>query len=458
MESMNHNNIFHPFPPSFFNALTGMNRELIQLSLTALYAKTSFGTSYTMTYDAACEVIEEILSDHNFEVESDEEKLNNDHDKALFILRRLRNCGWITDEIGENYERYLHVQDYAVELLHTIKRLSDGETEEYSGYIYTIYQLLKSADPLNGDIALERVASNTEDLFRQLASLNTNIKKYIQRLLDQETKENLQALMGMLLKEYQEGIVDRAYYNLTTRDNPEKFREYILTRIALIREDSMLMDSMARQRMERKAVGYEESYNRILSQLEYVETSFTSIGGLMNEIDRKNHKYIVSALARITFLLEAHEDLEGKINRILKALIAGTLEPRDLFQLYRTAYLDDESLYTLKKKRLKVKQSFAEEEAVDESALREFAEVLANEQKFSRSSVEARMIGLIGDQKEVRAKDLTITDAESFTFLVLGYLYGHDEGSALEITDTEIPVSVNGYRFYDFVIRRSGNG
>ena len=107
---------------------------------------------------------------------------------------------------------------------------------------------------------------------------------------------------------------------------------------------------------------------------------------------------------------------------------------------------------------MKVKQSFAEAEAVDESALREFAEVLAKEQKFSRSSVEARMMGLIGNQKEVRAKDIEIADAESFTFLVLGYLYGHDEGSALEITDTEIPVSVNGYRFYDFVIRRSGNG
>ena len=458
MKPEQNKNIFHSFPPSFFNALTGMNRELVQLSLSALYEATRNGTSYTMTYDAACEVIEDILSRHAFDVESENEKLNSDHDKALFILRRLRSCGWITDEIGENYERFLHFEDYAVELLHTVKRVSDGETEEYSGYIYTIYQLLRSVDPLNGDIALERVASNTEDLFRQLASLNTNIKKYIQRLLDQETKENLQALMGMLLKEYQEGIVDRAYYNLTTRDNPEKFREYILTRIALIREDSILMDSMARQRMERKAAGYEESYNRILNQLDYVESSFSTIGGLMTEIDRKNHKYIVSALARITFLLEAHEDLEGKINRILKALIAGRMDPASLFQLYRTTYLDEESLYTLKKKRLRVKQSFAEEEAVDESALLEFAEVLAREQTFSRSSVEHHMLELLGDKKEITAGEMAISDAENFTFLVLGYLYGHDEGSALEITDTDVPVNVNGYRFYDFVIRRNGNG
>jgi len=458
MKSEQNKNIFHSFPPSFFNALTGMNRELIQLSLSALYEATRNGTSYTMTYDAACEVIEDILSYYAFDVESEEEKLNSDHDKALFILRRLRSCGWITEEIGENYERFLHFEDYAVELLHTVKRVSDGETEEYSGYIYTIYQLLRSVEPLNGDIALERVVSNTEDLFRQLASLNTNIKKYIQRLLDRETKENLQALMGMLLKEYQEGIVDRAYYNLTTRDNPEKFREYILTRIALIREDSILMDSMARQRMERKASGYEESYKRILTQLDYVESSFNSIDGLMTEIDRKNHKYIVSALARITFLLEAHEDLEGKINRILKALIAGTMDPDALFQLYRTTYLDEESLYTLKKKRLKVKQSFAENEPVDESALLEFAEVLAQEQKFSRSSVEHHMLELLGEKKEVTAGQVKIEGTENFTFLVLGYLYGHDEGSALEITDTEVPVNVNGYRFYDFVIRRSGNG
>lgn len=458
MDTAKQINVFSAFPPMFFNALTGMNRELIELSLSALYVRTSYGTSYSLTYDDACILIEDILESHSFEVDSGDEKLNNNHDKALFVLRRLRTCGWITEDIGENYQRYIHFQDYAVEVLQAVRRISSGESEEYSGYIYTIYQLLKSIDMVNGDLALERAASNTEDLFRQLASLNTNIGNYYQALFKTENKENLHALMGMLLEDYQSKIVDRAYYNLTTKDNPEKFREYILTRIAVIRDDEILMDKMTRQKMERKGTGYEEALAVLHDQLEYIEESFASITDLMDEIDRKNHRYVTSALAKITFLLEAHEDLEGKINRILKALMNGSVEPDDMFQIYKSAYFDDESLYTMKKKRMRVKQSFIEETVIDESAIREFEEILAMEQKFSRQSVIAHMLALLEDRKEINAGSLDLSDFESFTFLVLGYLYGHDENSEIEIADTEDTVHAYGYRFRDFTIRRKQNG
>lgn len=447
-------NIFSAFPAAFFNVLTGVNRELIQRALSALYERTSYGTSYTLTYDEACLLIEDILDSESFEVDSGDEKLNSNHERALFVLRRLRACEWISEEIGENYQRFLHFQDYAVEILQAVRKISSGESEEYSGFIFAIYQLLRSVDPVNGDLALERCASNTEDLFRQLASLNTNIKNYIQLLMKDENRENLHALMEMLLEDYQAKVIDRAYYNLTTKDNPEKFREYILTRISLIREDEMLMDSMTRQKMERKDIPYEEANRKILEQLDYMESCFSTIGELMDEIDRKNHKYITSALARITFLLEAHEDLEGKINRILKALMKGTLDPSELFQLYKISYLDEESLYTMKRKRLRVKQSFAEEIEFDETALREFEELLAMEQKFSRQSVEQHMLDLLKERRQINAGSMDLSNFESFTFLVLGYLYGHDENSAVEIEDMEETVIKDGYRFRDFTIRR----
>ncbi|MBR2770201.1 MAG: hypothetical protein IKD68_14820 [Solobacterium sp.] len=454
--------MFRVFPESFFSVLSGGNRELFELALTALYKKTSYGTSYSMTFEDACAVVEEAISDRSFSIEEDEEEteesFSSDHDKALYVLRKLRLRGWINEEIGENYQRLIQFEDYATELLQTILRMSANEEQEYSGYIYTIYQLLKSVDMINGDLALERTVSNTEDLFRQLASLNTNIKKYIQRLLDEENRDNLQALMEMLLEEYQKGVVDRAYYNLTTRDHPEKFREYILEKIALIRSDQMLMDAMARSRSERKASSYEESYNRLLNQLDYVETSFSTISGLMKEIDRKNHKYVTSALARITFLLEAHEDLEGKINRILKALIHGELDPAGLFQLYQTSYLDSESLYTMKQKRLRVKQSFAEEQAIDARALNEFRELLAMEQRFSRSGVEHFILELLKDKPKIKASELDLTDLETFTYVILGYLYGHDEDCRIEIEESDEAVTAKGYKFRDFLFRRRADG
>ena len=211
---------------------------------------------------------------------------------------------------------------------------------------------------------------------------------------------------------------------------------------------------MIRQKMERKAIGYDEAYRKIMEQLEYVESCFSTIDDLMDEINRKNNKYISSALARITFLLEAHEDLEGKINRILKALMKGTLEPGALFQLYKTSYLDEESLYTMKRKRLRVKQSFAEEIEFDEEALREFEELLAMEQKFSRQSVEAHMMEMLKDRGQISAGTMDLSDFENFTFMVLGYLYGHDENSRIEIEDLDDIVVKDGYKFRDFRMRR----
>jgi len=211
---------------------------------------------------------------------------------------------------------------------------------------------------------------------------------------------------------------------------------------------------MTRQKMERKGTGFDEAYRKIMDQLEYVESCFSTIGDLMDEINRKNNKYVSSALARITFLLEAHEDLEGKINRILKALMKGTLEPAALFQLYKTSYLDEESLYTMKRKRLRVKQSYAEEIEFDENALREFEELLAMEQRFSRQSVEAHMLELLKDRKQINAGTMDLSDFEGFTFLVLGYLYGHDENSQIEIEDLDETVIKDGYRFRDFAVRR----
>ncbi len=451
-------NIFGSFPVYFFNVLTGVNREMMGAALSALYEKTSYGTSFSLTYEDACVVIEDILENASYVADFEEEKLNDDHDKALFVLRRLKDCGWIEDDIGENYQRFIRFEDYAIEVMQSARRFSSDETEEYSGFIYAIYQLLKSIDPVNGDLAIERAAANTEDLFRQLSSLNTNIKKYIQNVMNEKNKDDLEKLMTMLLEDYQTRIVDRAYYNLTTKDNPEKFKEYILERIKTVREDDALMETMSRKRSQRKNSSYEEAFEKICEQLEYIEFCFESIGSLMDEIDFKNHKYVTTTVAKITFLLEAHEDLESKINHILKALMNQTLDPAILFQLYKSAYLDDESLYTMKNKRLKVKQSFAEEIEIDENVINDFMEILARERRFSRTGVEKHMLELLKDRKQIDADEMDLGNSEALTYTILMYLYGHDKDCQLEIIDKEETVRVNGYRFRNFTIRRRENG
>ncbi len=454
MEVLDHQNLFTAFPETFFHVFYGVNRELMQRSLSTLYAATKYGTSYTLTFEEACDRVEDVVLAGSFAVDAEGEPLEGTRGVAQFVLRRLKDCGWLLEEVGENYQRYLHFQDYAVGFLQAVRKISASESEEYSGFIYTIYQLLRSIDPLHGDIALERAYSNTEELFRQLASLNTNIKKYIQKLLNEENKDDLRNLMVMLLEDYQVSVVDRAYFNLTTKDNPEKYRRYVLERMRVIGEDANLLDQMIRQRADRKGESYETACEKLVAQMDYIESCFESIDGLMDEINRKNNRYIHSALARITFLLEAHDDLEGKTNRILKALVSGSLEPDQLFSLFKTVYLDEESLYTPKKKRLRVKQSFAEEPPLDEEALRSFQELLAQEQKYSKRAVEQHFLELLQDREELRSDELDLADLEALTYLVLGYLYASDGSGPLAIVEEDRVATVNGYRFGQFRFRR----
>jgi len=453
-------NYFSRVPENLFNALTGVNRQLMGASLTLLYENVRFGTSYTLTAEDAQDAIEEMIEQYHFRAESEEEDLSDAHQTAMFVLRRLRACGWIEEEIGEDYQRLIHFEDYAAELMQTMRRISTDETDEYSGYIFTVYQLLTAIrrEPGNGDVYLERAAAVTEDLFRQLAALNTSIKKYIQRLLDEKNRNDLPALMTMLLDEYQAGVVDRAYYNLTTKDHPDKYQRYILHAITDIEEDAGLMDMMTRQNMERKGIGYEESIERLQDELDRIRTSFEGIPELMEEIDRKNRRYVSSALARITFLMEAHDDLEGKINRILKEMIKGNVGPEEIIRVCRIAYADSDSLYTPKKKRMRVKVSYVEEMSHDDAAIAEFAALLAEETKFSRAAVEEYFLELLKDKKEIRASQMRPENFENFTYMILGYLYGSDETGKLQIENLEESVHAGGYRFRDFIIREKQDG
>ena len=81
----------------------------------------------------------------------------------------------------------------------------------YLGNHLNPHHFLKS-----GDLVFETGYENTKELANKLKNLNSNIKKYIQNLLEEGIKDDLEALLKSLLQDYQAKIVDRAYYNLTT--------------------------------------------------------------------------------------------------------------------------------------------------------------------------------------------------------------------------------------------------
>ena len=96
--------------------------------------------------------------------------------------------------------------------------------------------------------------------------------------------------------------------------------------------------------MERKGIEHDQAYDLLMNQKEYIMQSFEHIEDIMQEIDSKNNKFIESAIHRITFLLNNQNDIEGKINNIIKSISSGN-DIKDLGNIYINQMINRDSLY-----------------------------------------------------------------------------------------------------------------
>ncbi|NQY53719.1 MAG: hypothetical protein HRT42_09140 [Campylobacteraceae bacterium] len=89
----------------FFNVLTGANSQIIEQSLISLY-EALYGNDFIvdeiMDRKKARDIVYQVIQDMPWQNEDSESALDNDKDKASYIIRRLRDCGWIdfvTDKV-----------------------------------------------------------------------------------------------------------------------------------------------------------------------------------------------------------------------------------------------------------------------------------------------------------------------------------------------------------------------
>ena len=89
----------------FFNVLTGANSQIIEQSLISLY-EALYGNDFIvdeiMDRKKARDIVYSVIQDMPWQNEDSEAALENDKDKASYIIRRLRDCGWIdfvTDKV-----------------------------------------------------------------------------------------------------------------------------------------------------------------------------------------------------------------------------------------------------------------------------------------------------------------------------------------------------------------------
>lgn len=431
--------LFTLIPENFFKLLTSNQKEIYADCLFLLFNHLDKANSY----GDKKEIIIEVLSQHVPKT------------KALIILRKLKEYGWIYEENIGNYEVVINFTYYAVQIVKTLSELKVKNNLDYYGYLFAIYSMLKNIEYESlGDI-LDQIFFNMKIIMNRLKILNANINKYIQELISNSNIENLPLIVNTLFNDYKKNIVDEYYQRLKTSDNLSKYRPFIISKLNEISINSAIINDAAKTLVAKnKFNDITSSQAHIYQQISYIISSLNNIEVVVNEIDKKNSQYIKTAITKILYIVSNTEDTTGKIKKIIDYIVKNKNDKKTihtLFSLNTSRFLSHKSLYKVPKKVHFETQKIQNEKKLDDYCKTKYMQKILEYSRFSKQRIVNYVKELLKDTNEISASKLPLNNYEDYLRLILIFMYANN--SFYKIKRSKDFIKVNGFCFYDFQIR-----
>ena len=298
---------------SFFKPLTSSYKEVYFDCLNMIYDLCKYQMSNSEEKGVVVDHLADYFEDRNqkkfvFEEEG-EENFADSRAVAFEFIRKLKNFGWIDEEIGKNYISRIYFNDYAITLLESFRKIVSEEEAEYQSIIQIIYSIAVNEDAYRQkpyENVLIGLRENIERLIRELKKLNTSIKKYIDKAT--ENKEAAEIIEDYFT--YHKDIGSKAYHRLKTSDNISRYRPQILDLLNRFTEDEDILSRTVRGYMEIQ--GEQDSVKaeaEIIGIVHYLKGELKNYDAIIQEIEEKNFRYINSAIERAKFLLSTDKNI-----------------------------------------------------------------------------------------------------------------------------------------------------
>lgn len=464
--------LFDVIGDGFFKPLSSQFKKIYVDCLNIIYD--SYRTE--LSYGADRDIMVAKLTDYfeslgvaEIQFEEDQETLKDSRTKASTFLRKLKEYGWVEYDVGNDQRIRIIMPNHAVSFIQTIKSVTSQEEMEYQSEISSIYSLLTNEELLMRPYiqVVKPVYDHTLALFTGLKKLNTSIRKYIDDLTaDKTSEEILEAFFT-----YHEEIGSKAYYRIKTSDNVSKFRNIIVGRMQEMLEN--------RERFDLIVQGYtnvenvtdsDEATDRVRWIIADIIEHFRSYDEIVDEIDKRNSKYIRNAVERARFLLLNSNNAEGKISKILQYMADEFNKDEEekltedvsddicrLFNVFPQGFLSGESLKTIaiSKKIMDVEEITTEcELSEEERELKRMVIREKNKNRFSKKNVTHFVLEMLEKQPTVKASDIEITSRRDMIRVIFINLYGRADKSDYIIVSKDEMVEKEGFRFKDFEIKR----
>lgn len=461
--------LYDIIPENLFSVLASKNKGLYSSALFVVLD--SFKTHLRISKDELSLMIQSRLEKDIEIADFGEEDVNENEmglsGKAHFLIRKLKETGWIIVEYEDDFKEYVTVPNFSYKIIQTLHDIiNSGETENIA-YVYSTYSSLKTANetqnPFEMITALNDVEQRTKLLVESLTSVFHDIKYFNQKLVD---RVSVNQVISDHFSSYQEEIVAPILQPLKVRDSVPKYKLPIRNILQewLVYED--IMDSMVEYLQNAKGGEPADIRAELSSKIHYILSTYETLEeDYIDPIDDRNRRYTRSTAQKIDYLINADTSIKGILVSLLHSLSDRTLsddtieKAQEMFEIYELGCLNQESLYQRKKGKPRERRS----ELImvnDRKQFEEKAEAAAKrlmKKRFSREQVYRFVANALGDKDRVDITDIPITDDESYvmTLLTVANIQNKDRNYDVEITDETI--SVGEYEIPKITyIRRKG--
>ncbi len=466
--------LFEVLPQNLFSILVSKNRNLYVDALFVL--RKAFKQEMTINRSDLVAMLVANLDESMLEMDMEAEKEEFDSQEegtkagqglsstAHYILRRLRDTGWIEVEYQtDSFEENITLPDYTVKLINLLYSFTDETVREYNSYVYSTYSALRTADSERDDFmynALLTAYDNTIKLVDELKTLHNNIRRYHQTLNSYATANDV--LKGHF-DEYKTQIMDRIYHPLKTLDSVPRFKIPITKILADWLADCELRQKIVSQAVIRgKYPSQDEAMDDIILKMGEISDIYDGMDGMLEEIDRKNNAYTRASIEKMHYLLNTDRSIKGKLVEILTSNTAGSERLQetlaDSVNLYMQRFINEKSIYVKANRSLRKEGKPLglpeNEPEFGRDAVSGFMEKARK--LYSHQKVIAFIDRIMTGKLIVNSSEIALQNDEEFILLILAALKNGEKSLLYKVEFLEGYLESGGYRIPNMRFIRKG--
>ena len=451
--------MFETIPSTFFNLLVSKNRDLY---INALFTirKAIRQDLYITREDLARRIalsMEEQIKDTNLDDEEDKfesEDLSSTNSKALYIIRKLRDYGWINIDFNakNSFEEYIAVPSYATQAINFLYGLTNEAEQEYNSLVYSTYAALKMADSDGNDYydALVTAYKNTDKLNESLANLYYGIRSIEQRISE---NININDVVSIHFNEYLLKLHDQYYHPYKTFDSIERFKSPILKMVRKWRNENQVRKKIlaaAKNKMPNKKG--DQIYEEVVKMYDYIYQTYDEIDEKMDLIDNKINDYTASTIDKMKHLVSMDESYKGKLTYLVKLLNENKEHEQEIIDiildntvLQVQEYASKEGLYTKREIQINTELSIVEivtEDKTGSDVDEIFGKII---QGYNTQRIKEFIVSRANSNKELTIKELNISSDEDFILSILAMLRGDEKELPFKVEFDEGYIRVKNY-------------